>query len=761
MTHIAQFAQFILENHFNEYVNNLIKFSEKSDNELFNEINKAPVVERNKMFNDSSSDYLTSLVNNTFAESQRKRIDAFLSQHRHALAVYLNPSAIVRAYSMRKRILMELLLKFTKDAEVILMIGSEIDTQHAFAEEYIYKCFTDKEKEKEAVTMENERKLKEAQSIAHIGSWEWSIADNKLEWSTEMYNISGIDPKKVVPDYQLYMSIIHPDDRALMQHEIEDILRTRIPFNVQHRVVLPDGMVKTLNCRGRLMVAEDGTLVKLLGTAQDITKRILAEQNEALLKDLSMKQALIESEFKYRKIVEEAQDGIYTCDARGCFTYVNHGGEKICGYSEKELIGKHFTSIVSPEWINVVKDFYKEQFIDNKLETRYEFKCVTKSGEERWVEQTVIMLKTDNWITGFHCIVRDISTRKNAEIELMISQKQLTDAQKIAKIGNWEYDIYSKSFSCSDNLLTLYGLPFDTERNNIDTFKEYIHPEELATALETVKHSMNHKGGFTFTVNVTKPDGEKIMLRTRGETVYNVYGKPEKLIGIQQDITKEVATEHELRKLSLIASKTDNVVIVTDSDGRIEWVNEGFTNQTGYVLKDVVGTSGDILRHGEPTGLSPSSDSYKELLRKRQKVEYECMNYTKSGEPFWAITTLTPFFDSNGEIERIIAIDTNITNKKKAEQELIKAKELAEQTARHKERFMADMSHSIRTPLNGIIGFIRLMGETPLNHEQQEYQRIIKNSCDSLLSGLSLKAALPMIGRGFSMLGTNCAASGN
>ncbi|MES2284672.1 MAG: PAS domain S-box protein [Bacteroidota bacterium] len=183
---------------------------------------------------------------------------------------------------------------------------------------------------------------------------------------------------------------------------------------------------------------EKGNSTLLVGAVHDITDRKNAEDKirkmsqelEALVKErtASLTQAqesLKFSEEKYRKIVEEVGDVVYSSDYKGYLTYINPMSKKITGYTENELIGKYFTEIIDPEWKETVAKFYKEQF-DNKIrETLFSFPIIAKTGEKKWVEQTVIQQREGDKITGHQAILRDITDRKKIEVEIKQKSEEL------------------------------------------------------------------------------------------------------------------------------------------------------------------------------------------------------------------------------------------------------------------------------------------------------------------------------------------------
>lgn len=193
------------------------------------------------------------------------------------------------------------------------------------------------------------------------------------------------------------------------------------------------------------------------------------------------------------------------------------------------------------------------------------------------------------------------------------------------------------------------------------------------------------------------------------------------------------AVEEELKQLSIVASKTSNAVIIFNNELKIEWVNEAFCNMTGYSFLEVKGSSGEILRK-DSKKIFDSGEIINHVLNGKKSFTYENLNYTKSGKVYWALTTLTPIMDVDGHINKVIAIESDISANKKVEQELTLAKEKAEESKRVKEEFLANMSHEIRTPLNGIKGFTDLLVKNKHYPEQEKYLEAIGFSTKNLLA---------------------------
>jgi PAS domain S-box-containing protein len=120
-------------------------------------------------------------------------------------------------------------------------------------------------------------RLGEAQALAHVGSWEWDIRKDVVVWSEELYRMFGLDPKGEPMNYSTYLRRLHPDDQAFVNDLVERARADQRPFAFEHRIVRPDGAVRTISGRGRVVV-EDGVPVAMQGTSQDVTEQRQAER---------------------------------------------------------------------------------------------------------------------------------------------------------------------------------------------------------------------------------------------------------------------------------------------------------------------------------------------------------------------------------------------------------------------------------------------------------------------------------------------------
>ncbi|MCH8290451.1 PAS domain S-box protein [Candidatus Poribacteria bacterium] len=205
------------------------------------------------------------------------------------------------------------------DAGYVYAYGRDI-TEHKRAEEEIEK---------------REKMLSDAEKIGHVGSFEWDIPTNKVTWSDGLYQIYGLKPQEFGASLEAFLNQVHVEDREMVQKTLEEAYREG-NWQMEERIVRPDGEVRVLFSQGEVIKDENGEPIRMVGVCQDITERVRA--NEELRESEALKGAILES----------ALDCIITMDSGGKIIEFNSAAEKTFGYIRAEVLGKDLAEKIIP-----------------------------------------------------------------------------------------------------------------------------------------------------------------------------------------------------------------------------------------------------------------------------------------------------------------------------------------------------------------------------------------------------------------------------
>ncbi|MGR5065029.1 ATP-binding protein [Photobacterium sp. DNB22_13_2] len=209
------------------------------------------------------------------------------------------------------------------------------------------------------------------------------------------------------------------------------------------------------------------------------------------------------------------------------------------------------------------------------------------------------------------------------------------------------------------------------------------------------------------------------------------------LASAQEDLAKkheqQVVLTEKVTELAQVAEHARDVIIITDAKGKITWVNPAFERLTGYQHVEVVGKKPGELLQGDNT--DPATVMYmSNRLAEKLPVKSEVLNYSKSGQEYWVEMDITPVLNERGDVIRFIAVERDITERRRVNKQLEEALVQATKANSAKSEFLANMSHEIRTPMNAIMGLSEILLDKVNIPEQREQLNIINQSADNLVT---------------------------
>ncbi|MGX9522515.1 ATP-binding protein [Vibrio mediterranei] len=194
--------------------------------------------------------------------------------------------------------------------------------------------------------------------------------------------------------------------------------------------------------------------------------------------------------------------------------------------------------------------------------------------------------------------------------------------------------------------------------------------------------------------------------------------------------------ERESKLLATVVKAARDAIVITDKKGTIEWVNRAFEEMTGYALESVQGKKPGHFLQGEKTEESTRQRIAKSLA-KGIPIKAEILNYDSQGKEYWVDIDITPISDENGDLDRFIAIERDVTEYKKLESELTSTARDANAANEAKSVFLATMSHEIRTPMNGVLGLTQILEKEITDPNHREVLQLILSSGNHLVSILN------------------------
>ena len=280
---------------------------------------------------------------------------------------------------------------------------------------------------------------------------------------------------------------------------------------------------------------------------------------------------------------------------------------------------------------------------------------------------------------------------------------------------------------------SLYGITRDQFGGAYEAWQAGLHPEDKQRGDEEIQLALRGEKDFDTEFRVLWPDGSTHHIRALATVQRDAAGKALRMVGTNWDLTEHKQAEDELRKLWNAVEASPSSVLITDIEGRIEYVNPRFTEQTGYRAEEVLGQTPRILK----SGVHPP-EFYGEMWRTLEEGRPwrgEVCNRRKDGALYWESLSISPIRDSRNCVTHFVAVRENITEKKRLAEELLRAKEAADEASRAKSTFLANMSHEIRTPMNAILGYAQLLRRDPsLSEEVKKKLEVVNRSGDHLLT---------------------------
>lgn len=507
--------------------------------------------------------------------------------------------------------------------------------------------------------------------MARIGAYSTDILAGRWVSTPGLDAIFGID-HRFDRSVEGWSSLIHPDERDdMLAYFSEEVIGRGRPFDRQYRIVRADsGEERWVHGRGQLDLDARGRPVRMFGTIADITEQRRASD------------ALKASELRYATIFDGTAEAILIAEVTTQrLRWVNSAACALLGYSREELLELTVGDIHPASALPAILDGFGKRSI-GVVKARQAVPCLRKDGTRLLVD----IRASRSLIEGVACNIAfftDVTEqvtaeegRSRLEESLRASERNLAEAQKIAHIGSWSWDLTTDTALRSEELHRIYGVEPGSIPATTEAFHAFIHPDDRARVHASERAAFTSGGEYALDYRAVRPDGEVRVLHDEARIIRDPSGAPLRMIGTVQDITERVAADEERARLTAAVEQTSDSVMIADLTGTIRYVNPAFERVSGYGRDEVIGQNPRILKSGRQ-----STAFYRAMWRRLLRGEVwsgALVNRRKDGSLYQEEATISPLRGQGGEVAGYVAVKRDVTALRDAESRL--AREFRERT---------------------------------------------------------------------------------
>ncbi|MBI3260631.1 MAG: PAS domain S-box protein, partial [Ignavibacteriae bacterium] len=500
----------------------------------------------------------------------------------------------------------------------------------------------------------NQMQLAEAQRLAKYGNWNYDCISEKITWSEELFNVFGIDQNSLSQTQATFISMIHEADRNLM---IEANKKAQIdgePYVIEYRITTPSGEERIIEELGRGELDENGKVIRLFGTAQDITERRKSEEK------------IIENEEKYRSLVENAPDIIITLDRDSTIQFINHS---VPGITKEQVLGTKVFNLIAPKYQQVAKQAFQKVYETGEIQN-YEVEGPGLNGTVAWYITHAGPIFSGEKVVGITLVIRDITNRKNSEENLRKNEKNLRDIVEAITVPMVVTSVKEGKVIFTNQLLAdMLDVPMEVALNQ-KASDYYNDPEDRAIIIGLIKQ---HGYIRNYLLQLRRHSGELIWVLFSGGII--TFDGEQALVVTMYDISEQKKAEEELRKSAqtlrdIVEAVTVPMVITSISSGKVVYANQLVANMFAVPIESVLDQMTlDFYSHPEDRELLLN------LIKEQGTVQNHLLQLRrKTGELIWVL--LSGGIITFGGEQALVITMYDISEQKKAEDKLRESEEL-------------------------------------------------------------------------------------
>jgi len=592
----------------------------------------------------------------------------------------------------------------TPEIEGIVLIVKNIDAQ---------------EKARLELVDSNQRFLWASRATEDV-IWDWDFKNNTIRWGENLAQIFGWSPEEIATTDE-WMDRISAEDHSKIDESLAQAFDTKKDIWVcEYRFKKKDGNIAYILDRGYIQRNETGEAIRLIGAMHDYSQNFYYEQE--LTHERERFQQLFEHSLIGAAMLDLEEERWMDC---------NQSLLNILGFKRQEFLELRWKNLIPKAELKLNLDSLKTLKSGKNLNA-YQTSWIRKDlATTRLVVSAFPTLNGGGRrVAWFHLLdLGPIEESNKALVEAESRFRQYVEKASdlfitLSDVGEFLY--------VAPNVKSL--LHYSSTELLGKSIESFLHPEEQEKALKIFGAALKNPGeNFRFVFRMLSKGGQWVWMEANGSI--QAKGSQIKAFINLRDISKEHEAEAELRKLSWVANRTSNGVLIVDPDHKVEWINESYSKLSGYKLEEIKGLKMESFIHGPKS--SPTDDAQINSSKKKTKpYRVENINYKKSGEEYWVESIVTPIHDNNGKLTNYISIETDITERKLEELDFQRNLQLISEQNERLRSFAHIVSHNFRSHGSNIHQLIRELNVTSDQILKNELHSFLEQSSQGLMQAL-------------------------
>ena len=526
----------------------------------------------------------------------------------------------------------------------------------------IWRDITDQKRAEEAVRRSEEK----FQTLFHSADDAFFILDpggNFIDVNKAAYERLGYTKDEIL---SMHVSRLHSPKFAGMVPARLALVGEKGHAVVESEHVRKDGTVMPVEISARMVDYEGKKAI--FSIVRDTTQRKKAEE------------ARIQSEKRFHALFDSTPLGVVLVSKDRRIVDCNAAFQKMLGYSLKELQTMSIPEISHAGDDLATREHYRRMLAGEIDSFTMEKRHIRKDGTVIWTNLTGTTTRDEDGVLQLiFGIVEDITERKKTEQAVRHSARRLNEAQQIAHVGNWEWDVITNQVFWSDELYRIYGYRPHEISPDYGLIVDSMHPGSRQDFLQAIDAALKGERPFEMDYAFFRKDGSVGTLHTIGKVTRHPDGKPMRMAGIVQDITEQERAQEALRESeekfrSIFNNASDGILIVNVSTQKFAAANKTVCDMLGYTAEELLGLGIEQIHPAEE--LARVRREFEKQMRGEKRVAEDLQVKRKDGSVFYADISSTPLV-FGGE-RYAVGIFRDITERKRMEEALRSSRDFIE-----------------------------------------------------------------------------------